>query len=98
MRVPSTMRVPVVTVACRKHADQVDRQPERADDQQLGRVHLGRVQQPLDRLKHDEDRDQAQEEAVGKARQGLHARVAASQVLSVSALPRRGRVRVAAYP
>lgn len=73
--VPSPMRVAVVVVPCGEHADQIDGQPERADDEQLGRVHLGRVQEPLDRLEHDEDRDQAEEEAVGEAGEGLDARV-----------------------
>lgn len=55
MTMPASVRVTVMVVSRRKHADEVDGQSERTDDEQLARVHLWRVQQSLDGLEDDED-------------------------------------------
>mgnify|MGYP006876462591 CR=1 FL=1 len=61
--------------ARRGHANQVDRESDSTDGQELTRVHLWRVDEALDRLKDDKDGDEAQEDAVGEAGEGLDARV-----------------------
>lgn len=54
----------MVVVTCRKHAHEVDCETYHGDEEELVRVHLGWVQQPLDGLEDDKDRDQNQEDAV----------------------------------
>lgn len=71
----AAMRVTVMA-ARRGHANQVDRESDSTDGQELTRVHLWRVDETLDRLKHDKDGDEAQEDAVGEAGEGFDARVA----------------------
>lgn len=58
--VPSsaTMRVPVMAVARREHADQIDGESERAYDEKLPRIHLWRVEEALNSLEDDEDGDE----------------------------------------
>lgn len=56
----------------REHADQVDRQSHRADDEQLIRVHLGRIDQTLNSFEDNEDRDEDEEDAVGEAGEELN--------------------------
>jgi len=82
----AAVRVAVVSVTRRKHANEVDGESDRAHSEELPRVHFWRVEEALDRLKDDKDRDEAQEDAVGKARQRLDARVAAGPRKCVSAL------------
>jgi hypothetical protein len=71
MRMPKSMAVivpvavPVVVVTARgPHAEQVDRKPDTAHEQQLARLHLGRVHDALDALEDDEDRDEDEEAAL----------------------------------
>lgn len=71
----TSVRMTVVPTR-RSHADQVDREPDRADREKLVRTDLGRVDQALNSFKDDKDRDEAEEDGVGKAGQGLHACVA----------------------
>ena len=73
----AAVRVPMVPMPGRKHADEVDGEPDGAHREELARVHLGRVDEPLDGLEDDEDRDEAQEDAVGEPRERLDPRVAA---------------------
>lgn len=75
--VVSPVRVPMVMVTRRKHADEVHRQPDGTDDEQLGSVHLWWVEQSLDRLKNDKDRDQTEEQPISETRERLDAGVAA---------------------
>lgn len=70
----SAMRVTVMA-SRRDHADQVDRESDGTDSQELSRVHLWRVDKALNRLEDDKDGNEAEEDAVGKAGQRLDARV-----------------------
>lgn len=70
----STMRVTVMAARC-SHANQVDRESDGTDSQELSRIHLWRVDEALDRLEDDKDGDEAEEDAVGEAGEGLDARV-----------------------
>lgn len=74
----TAMRVTMVMMARRRHSHEVNGQSHRADDEQLARVHFGRTEEPLDRLKDDKDRDEAKKEAVRKARQSLDSRIPVS--------------------
>jgi len=51
----SSMRMTVMVVARGDHADEVDGQSQRGDDEQLPRVHLGRVEKALNGLEDDKD-------------------------------------------
>lgn len=83
--VPSStpMRVSVMP-AGRDQPSEVDGESDGADGEELAGVHLGRVDETLNRFKDDENRDEAQEDAVGEAREGLDARVAARMRRGVS--------------
>lgn len=52
----------------RYQTHQVDRQSKRTDSQQLIRVHLRRVHQPLNGLKDDKDGNEQEEETIREAR------------------------------
>jgi len=77
----ATMRVPTVRVrmvmtmvmmAKRKHPDQINQQPERADHKQLHQsLRLPPFQYPLAGLKHNLNADKNQEQPVGEAAQCL---------------------------
>lgn len=62
-----------MTVVEGKNAHHVDHKPKKADQQQSVGVHLGWVHKTLNSLDNNENRDQAQENAVGESRQGLNA-------------------------
>lgn len=63
-----------------KHAEQIDAKTHARDDEELQSVvHLWRMHDPLDRLEHNEDRDEDEEDAVGKPTQGFYARIAKSE-------------------
>lgn len=66
-----SVRVSVVMMASGEHADQVHKQPDEADNQQLVGVHFRRIDQALDGLKDDEDRDEDEEDSIGESRQRL---------------------------
>jgi len=48
----------------REHAEEVHRKAHAADQQELVGVHFWRIQNPLDGFKHDEDRNQYEEDSV----------------------------------
>lgn len=50
------MRVTMMIVSCGNHSHKIDRKSDRTDDEQLTRIHFGRIHQALDRLKYDENR------------------------------------------
>lgn len=79
MIMPS-MRMSMMMMACSKHANEVDRQADGADDEELTRVHLRRVEQSLNRFEDDEDRNEAEEQAVCKARKRFDAGVPGGEV------------------
>lgn len=66
MVVSTTMMV-VVMSSRSDQSNQIDGQADRADRQKLFGVHLGRVDETLNRLKQNEDGDEDQKDAVGKA-------------------------------
>lgn len=72
----AAVRVAVMMMSGREHADEVDEQADEADEQQLAGRHVGRIDQTLDRLEDDEDGDEDQEDAVGKTGQRLDPAVA----------------------
>lgn len=61
------MGVSVVVVSRCEHPNEVDGEPYRTDDEELARVHLGRVYEALDGFEDNKDGDEAEEEAVGEA-------------------------------
>lgn len=71
----TSVRMPMIMMPGREHSDEVDCQPDRADDEELVRIHLRGIEQALDRLEDDEDRDEAEEQAIRKARKRLDSRV-----------------------
>lgn len=72
---PASMRMSVMP-ACRNHTDKVDSKSYCTDSEELAGVHLGRVEEALDGFKDDEDRDEAEEDAVCEAGEGLDTGVA----------------------
>ena len=76
----AAVRVAVMVMPGREHADEVDEQADEADEQKLAGRHVRRIDQALDRLEDDEDRDKDQKHAVGEAGQRLDAAVAGRSV------------------
>lgn len=66
----------VMMMARSKHAHQIDSKAKTANDQKLVCIHIGWVNESLDRLKDNEDGDQNQEDTICKSRQCLHAGIA----------------------
>lgn len=53
----STYRMAVMMMSSSEHSDQIDAQTSEGDQQKLIGVHFRRVDKPLYRLEHDEDRN-----------------------------------------
>jgi len=75
-----------MTVVEGKNAHHVDHKPKKADQQQSVGVHLRWMHKTLNSLDNNENRDQAQENAVGESRQGLNAVVSIAKRLEMLAL------------
>ena len=76
----STMRMTVMMMSTRSdHPHQINRQSNRTNDQQLRSIHLGRIQQSLNRFENDEDRYETEEESVGESRERFDPRVTVSE-------------------
>jgi hypothetical protein len=75
MVTPATV---VMVMPRREHPYEVHGQSNYAHNQELVRVHLGRVDESLDSLKDDKHRNEDEEDPVGKARERLDPRVPAT--------------------